>query len=287
MDNKKDSIVYYNEANNISNSIYTFDDSQKITTIDEFEMISFGEFKNNSDIANLLIVKNYVYAILNGNYFCNQKLTEIIGYSEIYPYECISISCYYIIGFINTNKNLYLYLYKNPSYTCDSNVIATFTINDVDSNNLSCKLIQSQSNGKVLTCFYQNSNSKEIIATCLNIVIDITDETNSKIEVISSLSKSLNYRAKIIKSTLSQDETKSFVCYINDYNNTDCLIYDINNNQWSDYSTYLTGCLFKFSSLNIEYFHNLNESLSKCTDYSLSSLIHDNDNENVNTSFSI
>ena len=103
---KSDSIVYYNEANNISNSIYTFDDSQKITTIDEFEMISFGEFKNNSDIANLLIVKNYVYAILNGNYFCNQKLTEIIGYSEIYPYECISISCYYIIGFINTNKNL-------------------------------------------------------------------------------------------------------------------------------------------------------------------------------------
>ena len=58
---KSDSIVYYNEANNISNSIYTFDDSQKITTIDEFEMISFGEFKNNLDIANLLIVKNYVY----------------------------------------------------------------------------------------------------------------------------------------------------------------------------------------------------------------------------------
>ena len=179
--------------------------------------------------------------------------------------------------------------------------------------------MQSQSNGKVLTCFYQNTNIKEIIAISLNIVIDTTNITNSKIETISSLSKSQsNNGAKIIKSTLSQDKTKSLVCYINDYNNTDCLIYDITNNQWSGYYTYLIGCLLKFSSLNIEYFDNLNEyilycfqssskinlikfnsnfekqedeqngiydlseSLSKCTDYSLSSLIHNNDNEKVN-----
>ena len=65
---KSDSIIYYNEANNISNSIYTLNGDQKITTVEESEMISFGEFKDNPDIGNLLIVKNYVYAILNGNY---------------------------------------------------------------------------------------------------------------------------------------------------------------------------------------------------------------------------
>ena len=107
------------------------------------------------------------------------------------------------------------------------------------------------------------------------------------------------------------------ICFINDYNNVDCLIYDIINNQLINYSTYLYGCLLKFSSLNIEYFSNLNEyvlycfqssskmnllkfdsnfdkiedeqtgiydlseSLSECTDYSLSSLMHDSDNVNI------
>ena len=120
--------------------------------------------------------------------------------------------------------------------------------------------MQSPSNGKVLTCFYQNSIQKEIIATSLSI-----DITNSKIEEISSLIKSKsNKGAKIIKSTSSQDETKCLVCFINDYNNSDCLIYDINSNQWSGNSTYLFGCLLKFSSLNIEYFDNLNEYILYC-----------------------
>ena len=39
---KSDSIIYYNEANNILNSIYTLNGDQKITTVEESEMISFG-----------------------------------------------------------------------------------------------------------------------------------------------------------------------------------------------------------------------------------------------------
>ena len=310
---KSDSISYFNSTNDDSNSIYIFNDSQKITTIEESEMISFGVFKNDSESINLLVVKNYVYAIIKENLYCNKKLTEITGYSEVYPYQCTAYICFYVIGIINSSKNLYLYLYKNPKGFCTSEVVSNLTINNVDSNNLSCKLMQSSSNGKVLTCFYQNSNSKEIIATSLNI-----DITNGKMETISSLTKSKsNKGAKIIKSTLSQDETKSLVCYINDYNNTDCLIYDIIINQWSGYSTYLYKCLLKFSSLNIEYFDNLNEyilycfqsssqfnlqkldsnfdkkedeknglydlteKVSECTNYSLSSLIHDSDNVNI------
>ena len=307
-----DSIGYYNITSNISNSMYKFNESERITTIEESEMISFGVFKNNS-VANLFIVKSYVYAVLNELYYCNKQLTEIIGYSEIYPYECTLYTCFYVIGIINSSKKLYLYLYKNTIGYCNSEVISNFTINDVDSNNLSCKLMQSSSNGKVLTCFYQNSIQKEIIATSLSI-----DIASNKIEEISSLIKSeSNNGAKIIKSTLSQDETKCFVCFINDYNNSDCLIYDINNNQWSGYSTYLFGCLLKFSSLNIEYFNNLDgyilycfqsssklnllkfdsnfnkiedekngiydltEKVSGCTNYALSSLILDSDNVNI------
>ena len=119
--------------------------------------------------------------------------------------------------------------------------------------------MQSRSNGQVLTCFYQSSN--EIIASSVNIIIGLTQ----KIELITSLKKSkINEGAKIIKSILSQDRKKAFVCYINNDNNCYCLSYDIINNEWSDYNTYLSNCELNISSLNIDYSENKEEYIIYC-----------------------
>jgi hypothetical protein len=117
-------------------------------------------------------------------------------------------------------------------------LLDSYTINNAGSENLSCQLMKYNSN-KVLTCFYQNDTSKEIVASSFNI-----DTSNQKISIIESLTNSeQTYGAKIIKSRISKDETQSYVCYITDEKNCDCLIYDISNNEWRNHKNYLNDCL--------------------------------------------
>ena len=89
---------------------------------------------------------------------------------------------------------------------------------------------------KKLRCFYENDSNK-IIASFFDI-----DITNKTIEYISSYPK-INGGAKIIKSIISSDSLNFYVCYLNNDNNCNCLIYNINNNEWSDSINYINNCL--------------------------------------------
>ena len=238
---------------------YQFTEAQMITSERESEMISMGIFKGRSEVAHLIIVKNYLYAIKETVHYCNEKINEINEYSsELFPFKCTSFTCYYIIGFINSNYELNLNLYSNPIGYCNSTLIQKFIINNIDSDTFSCRNMQSPSNGLVLTCFYQDKTTNEIIANNLNI-----DYLNKKIESLFTQSKS-NNGAQIIKSILSQDETKSYICYINNDNNCDCLTYDINTNKFSEITTYISDCLPKKTSLFFDYYTISNEFFLYC-----------------------
>ena len=80
------------------------------------------------------------------------------------------------------------------------------------------------SNEKVLTCFYQNGDIKQIIAKSFRINVS-NPYSNPNFQDISLTATKYNNGAKVIKSILSKDGKKSFVCFINDDNNGDCLIY--------------------------------------------------------------
>ena len=286
-----------------------------ISTSQEVEMITFGKFRDNDGVANLLIVKHYVYAILNNNYFCHVKLNEIVGFPpEVTAIKCMNNFCYYVVGIINYNKELKLFLYKNPSYNCKGYCAHTSTINGIGSNNFNCHLMKSYSNEDILVCFYQKQDSNQLTADRLTIFIDDNSCSTTSSETNP---KELSYGIKIIKSSLSQDYKQAFVCFIDSNNDCKCLIYNSFTNQWSDSNTYLSCCLSELSSLNIEYFDNRNEyvlycfqsqskfdlqkldsnygkkedeengiydlssSLGDCTDYYISSLIHNSENINM------
>ena len=252
----------YNNINSYKSNIHNFNNAQKINTEKELEMIHLGYFRDGTNSVHLLLIKQFIYAVNNGNYICDCSISDLIGYySEIYAATCIGM-CYYVLGFINTEKKLKLLLIENPSGSCSSNIILSIEINNADSSNINCQFMQSSSNGEVLTCFYQSSN--EIVASSFKVNINIFSNTKI-IEKISNLIKSkTNSGAKIIKSIISQDGRKSLVCYTNNDNKCNCLIYDIINNEWSNYNTYLTGCLLEISSLNIEYLENKNEYILYC-----------------------
>ena len=72
-------------------------------------------------------------------------------------------------------------------------------------------------------------------------------------------------KVKVIKYILSPNETQALVCYVNQSNVGECLIYSLGTKNWNlDTYSYLDGCSFEKSSLNIEYFNSTNEYILYC-----------------------
>ena len=129
---------------------------------------------------------------------------------------------------------------------------------NVQSENANCQLMQSPSNGEVLTCFYQKNNC--IKASSYNI-----DIVNKKLVLIYSLENPKEVDgAKIIRAKVSNSSTKSFVCFINNNNDYECLIYNIITNTWENQKTYINGCIPKSSSLFLDYYTISNEYILYC-----------------------
>ena len=84
----------------------------------DVDKISLGIFKN-SDVEDLIVVRDYVYAIKFDTYYCYFKVNVINGLSaQIFPFKCSSSQCWYLIGIINSSSQLCLYLYKKTPRNC-------------------------------------------------------------------------------------------------------------------------------------------------------------------------
>ena len=250
--------IYFFEETNCKVQ-YQFTEEQKFQTEKESKMISLSktDFQN---INCLLLVKQYIYFFSDSGLISTKSLEEIKGFiSEIYFYKCNSQYCYFIVGFINSDKqiNLLLYSFSIDGYNIE--LITNFTINDVGSNNFFCHLMKSENlKEKYFTCFYQNSDFRKIMAN----IIYINIETKNITSLMDS-SKTI-MGAKIIKSVLSKDGKNTYICYINNDNNCDCLTYINDNNEWSNYTAYLNNCLSESTSLFFDYFGITNEYFLYC-----------------------
>ena len=186
-----------------------FNNDQMIESEEDFEKISYGRFNNITlDQPHLLIIKDYVYALSDsGNVYCNKLINEINdGFSSISPIKIINLKNYFIIGMINSNNKLLLYVNQNAgvgdcSYT---NLFSKEYDIYIDSKSMSCHY------NLYLICFYNYSN--ELFSSIFN--VNITDINDIKIEYSSS-NKIYNGGAKVIKSIFSTNLNKFFVCYIN------------------------------------------------------------------------
>ena len=71
-----DKINYYcyNDNGGATSITQQFNDEQKINTIEESKMVSFEAFRNNPSVANLLIVKYFVYAVTSTAIFVMELL---------------------------------------------------------------------------------------------------------------------------------------------------------------------------------------------------------------------
>jgi len=251
-------LIFLNNYHNNYDTKVTFIDNQLIESEEDYEKISYGRFNNITiDQPNLLMIKNYVYALSDsGNVYCNKLIDEINGgYSSITPIKIIELKNYFIIGMINSNNKLLLYVNQNAGVgDCSyKNLFSKEYDIYIDSKSMSCHY------DIYLICFYNYSN--ELYSSIFN--VDITDINNTKVEYSSSNKKYIG-GTKVIKSIFSSNLNKFFVCYINEANNCNCLLYDKNTNEWGNPTNYLKNCINKLYSLNIQYFDSLNYYIISC-----------------------
>ena len=174
---RPDKVSYYfdNNATNMFTIKFENDD-QRIKTESEAEMINLGTFKDYTN-GILLEVKHYLYAIKDEGTSCYSSLPEINGYqSEVYPLKCRDGTCFFIVGILNSNKELNLFFHRKPDNGCPTELSSynNHTINDVDSKNINCQPMQKDTDDCII-CFYQknNDNNNKIIVSILTIVLGI------------------------------------------------------------------------------------------------------------------
>ena len=251
---RKNSAVYYN---------FEFEE-QKITSTHEENMISISYNANNTDYKQLyIIVKNYLY-IFSIKYINYIKFDYLLDrYSTLVSGECVgeeeaTYFCPLFISFINSENKLEIYKYKFQYNTINYSLLVSKEIDLINSsgqisiNNcdyISCHKANSGSGSDVLVCFYENDNS-EIAAITLNI---------NSLELEKEIKFKKNSGAKNIKSVLFDNNEKVFICYINNYDNVACIIFDELQNIFFNEFKYIEKMTQSERYFNIDYFSQPNQ----------------------------
>ena len=250
----EDKIIYYNNNNNIYDTKFEFDNDQMIQSDEEYETICYGRFNQEleSDQGHLLIIKGYIYSITDtGNVSLFRKLSGMSNeLSHIIPIKILDQVSYFIYATLNNNY-LTLILYKGKDQIMK---FAPFNEIKIGSKSISCHYKTN------LICFYENTSDK-IVSSIFN--VSIINQNNADIKYISSYYEQ-NGGAEIIKSIYSSKLNKYIVCYIKNNNICGCMTYNSKINQWEYLADYLTKCINKKYSLNIQYFDGFNFYILSC-----------------------
>ena len=248
---------------------YEFVNEQKINSSEESSMVDGCYFYYNEVKPLIIVIKDNIFFYTDRYFIGAKKIENITNInSNIISIECsienLMLCCYFFIAVIDEDVNLKIYKYK---YIKNSNELSCInykmfelkksTRNNSKSKckNVSCQ-IMTYSSKNVLTCFYENDNSE---LGAININIETLEQDSSKeIKLIK------NSGTQYLKSVLFDDNQKALICYINDYKNMACVIYEINGNQFLLEYKYIEECSENINYFSLDYFPNKNQYILSC-----------------------
>ena len=256
---------------------YEFINEEKINSTEESNMIDGCYFYYKDAQPIYIIIRNNIYIYTDSYFIVNKKIENLTNtYPNIIPIKCqienLMLCCFFFIAVIDDDVNLKIYKYKYIKKSIEL-ILLNSKIFDLkkssrNSSKTKCKNVSCQimtySSKNVLSCFYENDNSELGV---ININIDTLEQDNLK-EII--LIK--NSGAKYLKSVLFNDNQKAFVCYINDYKNMACVIYEINGNQWLLEYKYIEECSENKNYFSLDYFPNKNQYIISCYNSNFSNI---------------
>ena len=256
-------IIMYDIINDKVQCSKSFDEELNMDNLKLAYISSLGYLYNENYKIIFVIVNDSIYYGING--IINIKLdnNNITGRpSNINPHGCVeengSKYCYFFISLIGSDNKLQIYkynlVYGQDSYNCINDKIIDLTdsslkISPSGSDFVTCK-IMSFSNNPRYACFYENSNSE---MGSIIFKLDTLEQDSSK---ESKFKK--NSGAKNIKSVLFNNNEKAFICYINNYNNIACIIFDLNRNEFEEEYKYIET-IAEGNYFSIDYFKSTDQ----------------------------
>ena len=271
----EDKIVCFFQGSEITgqNVFYGLEQShQRINSLEEADMISLGYIYNENSKGIYVVIKNYIYYGIQGSitmilvncYIEENKPSIIIPYKCIIEGEQNNNYCYFFVILINSEKKLkiyeYIHLYNSPE--CNNINEKIFELMDSlgkaslsKSDIISCQIMKYNSN-KVLICFYENEKSE---------IGSITFNPESlELDKLKPSKFKKNTGALNIKSVLFSNDDKAFICYINDYNNIACIIFDLNRNEFDKEYKYIEKMTQSKRFFSIDYFYSSKQYILSC-----------------------
>ena len=266
------SVYPYSNSNTQSERAFNFNsEEQKINSEDEGKKISLGYIYTVNFKLIYVIVKNYIYYGYDGVIIYSVNINNLNDLPAIVvPYHCIykiansCKMCDIYVCFIDSYKKLSIYIYSHGYGISTPEVIYSKTINLVDSSGMtslsksdyvSCQ-IMNYTSYDVLVCFFENEKN-EIGAITLN--IDTLEQDNLKQPIFKKISG-----IKDIISITFNNKQKAFICYINDYNNIACIIFDLNSNEFDREYKYIESMTQSKNFFNIDYYQSSDKFILSC-----------------------
>ena len=198
---------------------------------------------NQFEVGKKLIIvlyENYIYILSEeGIYFTEKKVNfgSQDTYYTLVPYKfeknnVDNIYHFFYVGYLKA------YSGKDPfniDYFCINNNTRTIDLysnhsllipnyGDISTQKgFSCQIMNSINYGKVLTCFFHVDNELTVASY----------DINKNLTVIPQLVKKTNEALNpiYINTAISEDKTKSLICYLKEWNRLKCMKYDINDNK--------------------------------------------------------
>ena len=217
----------------------------------EIESISYFEIIKYYSI--FILIKNKLFIFNNEGefkYICNISEISETNYSmTLYKYSEFS-ECFYFIEYRDLSNNFFINLYRYDFSSNKNIILSSKELNITYDNIFECQTMINSNKENYLTCFFIGKNNKDLLVYNFN----IGDDNNLYHMIEKKYSN--NNIIKMIKSETSIDKTKSLICFINDINNINCILYDLNTKIFIEFINPINDYIFisnsSFYAFNIE-----------------------------------
>ena len=258
---------------------YNFTEQNKITEV-FCPTTNFFQEEETDNKYVFIIAKNIIYIFspdnlsLKINYDLNEYLVSPqfkITYSFLL-YQYLAPFYYIFISYPLEGKAI-LNIFKIDVSSPIISIFNPYTHRNIIDNSekyiskygISCQIMHSTLYGKVVICFYKTDFPKYLKA--IGFQIDESNNNITEISYINSTSSQIDKTYQIIKSCISEDKKKAFICYRSaEYEGTFtyCTIFEVDNLSFEDEIKYADTCGESPDYLNVYYFKKLDEYIFIC-----------------------
>ena len=274
-------IYSFNPLNSITKFefSYNFTEEQILSYNDIFnaQISQFSNVNEGNDYV-LCYVKNFIYVLNNkGKYLFYENLDiphENINFASIIAYQYkYSFYNFFLIYISKEDQNCYFFI-NNYRLTIkkEEHNMTLYYKNTFDptkgmdqtklyNGGLSCEIMTAQESPKnVLVCF--------IIISYLNYLHTIMS-LEIEPDTFSVTNSSLTLRDSVVSlsSSVGEDKSSAFVCYMRTGGTANCLYYILNEKKFSENDLFEVNCIPQKYLFNLYYFPQPKEFIFSCFDY--------------------